>query len=291
MTRRAAELAEEVLRADGLGSPPVPYAVLVLGSAGRGESQLAADQDNAIVYAQGAEGGPEDLYFEQLGIRMSETLDAAGVPLCKGGVMARNRAWRKSVADWHATIDKWMTGERASHLLNVDIFFDCVPVHGDAALANRIWNHAYDRAHAAVDFQNLLIEAAREREHPFTMFGRFRVDDKRRIDLKKYGLMPIFTAARVLSIRHDVRARSTAERLREAAAKGAATRTAVETVIEAQRTLLATVIGQQLADTETGVPLSTRVAVDRLSKAQKARLKTALRAVDEAIELVAEGRL
>jgi hypothetical protein len=33
------------------------------------------------------------------------------------------------------------------------------------------------------------------------------------------------------------------------------------------------------------------VAVDRLSKAQKARLKTALRAVDEAIELVAEGRL
>jgi DNA polymerase-3 subunit epsilon/CBS domain-containing protein len=291
MTRRAAELAENALRQEGLGSPPVPYAVLVLGSAGRGESQLAADQDNAIVYAEGAEGGPEDLYFEQLGIRMSETLDAAGVPLCKGGVMARNRAWRKSVTDWHATIDKWMTGARATHLLNVDIFFDCVPVHGDAALADNVWSHAYDRAHAAIDFQNLLIETARQRDNPFRMFGRFRVDEKGRIDLKKYGLMPTFTAARVLSIRHDVRARSTAERLREAAAKGAASRAAVETVIEAQRTLLATVIGQQLADTETGVPLSTRVAVDRLSKAQKARLKTALRAVDEAIELVAEGRL
>ena len=103
--------------------------------------------------------------------------------------------------------------------------------------------------------------------------------------------MPIFTAARVLSIRHDVRARSTAERLREAAAKGAASRAAVEAVIEAQRTLLATVVGQQLADTETGVPLTTRVATGRLSKAQKARLKTALGTVDDAIELIAEGRV
>ena len=53
MTRRAAELAEQRLRERGPGRPPVPFAVLVLGSAGRGESQLAADQDNAIVYAQG----------------------------------------------------------------------------------------------------------------------------------------------------------------------------------------------------------------------------------------------
>jgi hypothetical protein len=33
------------------------------------------------------------------------------------------------------------------------------------------------------------------------------------------------------------------------------------------------------------------VALDRLGKPQKARLRTALKAVDEAIELVAEGRL
>ena len=291
MTRRAAELAEEALRREGLGAPPVAYAVLVLGSAGRGESQLAADQDNAIVYADGAEDGPEDRYFEELGKRMSETLDAAGVPFCKGGVMAKNRAWRKSVADWHATIDKWMSGTRPGHLLNVDIFFDAVPVHGDAALADNVWSRAYDRAHAAIDFQNLLIETARQRDNPFTLFGRFRLDEKGRIDLKKYGLMPIFTAARVLSIRHDARARSSAERLREAAAKGAASRAAVEAVIEAQRSLLATVIGQQLVDTETGVPLTTRVATGRLSKAQKARLRTALGTVDEAIELIAEGRI
>ena len=50
-------------------------------------------------------------------------------------------------------------------------------------------------------------------------------------------------------------------------------------------------IAQQLADSEAGVPLSPRVAPDRLDKAERARLKAALGAVDEAVELVAEGRV
>jgi len=290
-TRRAAELAEEALRDDGLGPPPVPFAVLVLGSAGRGESQLAADQDNAIVYSEGSEGGPEDRYFEQLAIRMNETLDAAGVPYCKGGVMAKNRAWRKSVADWRATIDGWVRRQRPQDLLNVDIFFDAIAVHGATSLAETVWNHAYDRGHAARDFQNLLIELARKPGSAFALFGGFRLDDKGRIDLKRAGLMPIFTAARVLSIRHDVRARTTADRLAGVAAKSIGSPEAIQSILEAQRAILGVVIAQQLFDTETGVPLSARVAPERLSKTGKADLKAALTAVDEAIGLVSEGRL
>lgn len=291
MTRRAAELAEERLRSEGLGAPPVPFAVLVLGSAGRGESQLAADQDNAIVYAQGSEGGPEDLYFAKLGAHMSEILDAAGVPFCRGGVMARNREWRKSAADWRTTIDGWVRRQRPADLLNVDIFFDAVAVHGDVRLGEEIWNHAYDRGHAAADFQNLLIEQARTRGRPFTLLGRFRLDERGRMDLKKFGLMPMFTSARVLSIKHDVRERSTADRLAGIAAKEIVSSDTIQSILDAHRWLLDAVIAQQLADTEAGVPLSPRVAIARLDKGQKADLKHALSAVDEAVDQVAEGRL
>ena len=76
MTRRAAELAEERPRIGGASPPPVAYAVLVLDSAGRKESQLAADQDNAIVYAEGAEGGPVDADFEKRATQMCDVLDA-----------------------------------------------------------------------------------------------------------------------------------------------------------------------------------------------------------------------
>jgi DNA polymerase-3 subunit epsilon/CBS domain-containing protein len=291
MTRRAAELAQARLEGEGAGPPPVAFAVLVLGSAGRGESQLAADQDNAIVYAEGSPGGREDRYFEALAKHMNEILDAAGVPLCKGGVMARNPEWRRSVADWRTTIDGWVRRQRPQDLLNVDIFFDCVPVHGAASLGEAVWEHAYVRGHAARDFQNLLIETARQRGSAFTLMGNFRTDERGRIDLKKYGLMPLFTAARVLSIRHDVRARSTSDRLQGIAAKGVAAPETVQAILDAHRAILGAVIGQQLVDTQAGVPLSPRVDLGRFDKAAKARLKAALLQVDEAVGIVSEGRI
>ncbi len=55
--------------------------------------------------------------------------------------------------------------------------------------------------------------------------------------------------------------------------------------------ILGAVIAQQLVDTEAGVPLSPRVDLRRLDKAEKARLKDALKAVVEALDLISEGRL
>ena len=103
--------------------------------------------------------------------------------------------------------------------------------------------------------------------------------------------MPLFTAARVLSIRHDVRTRSTVDRLQGIAAKGIATPEKVQWILDAHRVILGAVIGQQLVDTEAGVPLSPRVDLRRLDKAEKARLKDALKAVVEALDLISEGRL
>jgi CBS domain-containing protein len=85
LTARACELAEADLIDGGHGSSPVDYAMLVLGSGGRGESLLAMDQDNAIVYRSGKPGGPEDQWLEQLGARVADILNMAGVAYCKGG--------------------------------------------------------------------------------------------------------------------------------------------------------------------------------------------------------------
>jgi CBS domain-containing protein len=291
MTRRAAQLAEARLAAEGRGPPPVPYAVLVLGSAGRGESLLAADQDNAIVYERGVEGGPEDQWFEALGKIMCQTLHEVGVPLCKGGVMAMNRAWRMSLEDWKATVDGWVRRQRPEDLLNVDIFYDGITAHGETALGEAIWNHAYERGHHARDFIKLLTEVARQRTPPFTLFGGIRVDEKGRIDLKKAGLLPLFTCARVLSIRHDIRARSTSERLKGVAQRGIGSEQEIEEIIAAHRTIIGAILGQQLLDAEQGAPLSPRVNPDRLGKAGKRELARALGKVDAIIDLVGEGRI
>ncbi len=86
LTRQACKLVEDNMATP----PPCSYAMLVLGSGGRGESLLAMDQDNAIVYAAGEPDGPEDQWFAELGRQVAAMLDAAGVPYCKGNIMASN---------------------------------------------------------------------------------------------------------------------------------------------------------------------------------------------------------
>src|SRR5690348_4468789 len=111
---------------------------MVLGSGGRGESLLSADQDNALVYASGEPGGPEDRWFAALGGAMADILDQIGIPYCRGGVMAQNAAFRHSVDKWKQQIDGWIERAEPFDLLNVDIFFDGVAVHGDLVLADAI---------------------------------------------------------------------------------------------------------------------------------------------------------
>ena len=97
-----------------------------------------------------------------------------------------------------------------------------------------------------------------------------------RVDLKKGGLLPLFTSARVLSIRHGVRARSTPERFRGVAAAGIGSTAEIEAIIAAHRLLLGIILDQQLADAEAGIPLSPKVDIARLGKTAREELRAAL---------------
>lgn len=291
LTRRAAEMAEARMLESGLGPPPVPYCVLVLGSAGRGESLLAADQDNAIIYERGEPGGAEDRWFETAARHMTGILDAVGVPFCTGGVMASNALWRHSVQGWRTVVDGWIRRQSPQDLLNVDIFFDGFPAHGAVSLGHAIWRYAYDAAGHAPDFLQMLSLGAREWTAPLTWLGGIKTDDDGRVDLKKGGLMPILVAARVLSIRHGVYSRATPERLRGVAAKGLASVAEIESIIDSHGAVLRAILLQQLADAEQGVSPSSRVDLKSLGKASRAALREKLDGAIAAGRIAGEGML
>jgi DNA polymerase-3 subunit epsilon/CBS domain-containing protein len=280
LTARAARIGEQRLAASGKGTPPVPYAVMVLGSGGRGESLLAADQDNAIVYASGAPGGSEDRWFEELARHMCEILDQIGVPYCRGGVMAQNAQCRHSADFWRQEIDGWIERAEPTDLLNVDIFFDGVAVYGDLALADAIFDYAYEQGCQTPYFGMRMSALARDGRAPLTLFGGFRKDKQGRVNLKKGGLLPIFTGARTLAIKQGVRERSTASRLRAVGDNAGIEPENIETLIRAHRVLLRAVLEQQLIDTECGVPPSNLVEIRRLSSRRREELHDALMAIE-----------
>jgi DNA polymerase-3 subunit epsilon/CBS domain-containing protein len=287
LTERAAVIAEQRMKEAGQGEPPCSYAVALLGSAGREESLLAMDQDNALVFAEGAPESAADRWFAALGAHVADILHEAGVPYCRGGVMARNPQWRGSVATWRARINGWVGRSSPQDLLSVDIFFDLRAVHGEAAMADGIWRAGFDAARGQAAFAKLLAAAAGSMEAGLTWFGRLRTD-KGRIDLKKAGLFGIVTAARVLAICHHVVERSTPARLAGIKALGRGTDSDLDGLADAQGLFLDLILRQQIDDIEHGRPASNSVAVDRLSRRDRERLRAALKSIEHIDELTRE---
>jgi CBS domain-containing protein len=285
LTSRACELAELDLKAAGEGAAPVPYAMLVLGSGGRGESLLAMDQDNAIVYAEAGTDGTVDQWFRKLGQRAADILDQVGVEHCKGGVMAANDAWRADMAGWRSTIGGWISRSQPKDILNCDIFFDAAPVHGEAALARTLLAEARQAAAGAPGFLRALALNAASFESPMGWFGRLKKDNGR-VDLKAGGIMPIFSTARVLALTHGLTARSTPARLQAAGELGVATTRTIDNLIEAHRILLGLILQQQLSDIDQGLALSNKVAVSDLTGLAAKELSWALNQLPSLADLL-----
>ncbi|MDP3255835.1 DUF294 nucleotidyltransferase-like domain-containing protein, partial [Bosea sp. (in: a-proteobacteria)] len=276
LTRRAALLAEAELLAEGAGPAPCAYAVLVLGSAGRGESLLAMDQDNALVFAEGEPEGEADRWFARLGARMAAILDEVGVPLCKGGVMGSEPAFRGSLATWRQRIAQWLGRSSPDDLLSVDIVFDFKAVHGDKAMAERLWRDAWTAAKGQIPFLKLLAENAGQPAAGLTLFGGLRTEDDGRIDLKRTGLKDIVTTARVLALHHGLPRHATQARLEAVAGLGAGGASDLAEIDRDHALLLDCILSQQLADIAEGLSPSNRVAPGTIGKARTAELKRAL---------------
>jgi signal-transduction protein with cAMP-binding, CBS, and nucleotidyltransferase domain len=276
---RAAELARESLEAEGRKAP-ARWCFLVLGSGGRGESLLAADQDNALIHD--AEGDDHE-WFAELGKRASQILDAAGIPFCRGQVMAMNRHLRHNLKGWRAELSFWVESLAPEALLNADIFYDFLPVAGDFSLAVALRESATALGQDP-GFIRALAGTAARRGSALNIFGRFREEDGR-VDLKRGGLLPIVSGGRVLALRLQCKATATPERWRVAVAQSFVRREDFARIDDAHEMILELILAQQIADLAAGRAPGTAVEVRRLLGLSRERLKQALKIVGE-IDLI-----
>ena len=282
LTARAAWIAAAQIEREGYGPSPAPWCVLVLGSGGRGESLLSADQDNALVHA-GTDD--DDAWFAALGVRMADLLDEAGVRRCTGGIMASNPEWRGTTGAWCDRVDGWLQRSNPEDLLHVDIFYDLQPVAGTTDLGRELHAAAVDAAGKAPAFLALLAESVAGMAPPVDLLGRLRAIDGR-VDLKMGGLLPLVGIARTLALRVGSRARSTPERIQDASAAGRVSSTDAETLVRIHRTLLTLTLEQQLEDLAAGVSPSGRIEIRRLSRAHRRALVRDLRTLDDTLRLL-----
>lgn len=273
MTARAAELAELSLLDDGWGAAPARYSVLILGSGGRGESLLAFDQDNAIVHDGKSS---DDAWFAELGKRLNDILHAAGIPFCDGGVMAREPKWRKSLEEWRDEVHRWVYTVENQTVMYCDIFFDFQPVWGDRALAEELRSMAMEKAAQSAFFLRYLAQNVAGMDGSLGLFGNF-VTKQGRLNAKKFGLLPLVSAARMRAIRSHIPATSTDERFAALKEAGVLHEDDLRDFIDVREVVLKVMLEQQLADLAMDIAPSARIDPKRFDKRTRSRLRWAFK--------------
>ena len=270
--REAVRLAEAMMREEGRGDPPVEYAVLVLGSAARGESLLAADQDHAILFADSADDEANRAWFMELGGHVADILDVAGIPYCSGDVMSRNANWCRSLAGWRQAISGWVRRASPRDLMNVDIFFDFRLAHGSVPLASQLQAAMSGRAARRGAFLKQLAQNVANHGGGRTLLGGLRTEDGR-FNMKAHLGLPLVETLRVLSISRGIEARSSAARAAALVARDDIP-PEVGRLGEDVAVVLRLVLRQQIADIAAGQPPGVKIDLKQLSDAETSLVKS-----------------
>lgn len=286
--RRVVRLVVAGLEAEGWGEPPVPFAAIVMGSGGRRESYLFPDQDNGFVLADYPDEAHAavDPWFIECAERTTRELDALGFPLCKGGVMATNPLWRKSLSQWKDQIQGWMRRKHEAMLLFCDIFFDFQPVWGEASLARELRSFVTELAPRQPIFLREMFGIQADHRAAVGLFNRFITErqdpaHKGHINLKLMGTLPLAEGIRLLALRHGVPATGTLSRLAALHQMGKTSAEEADALEAAFTFVTGLQLRQQIQDYDAGRPVGNFVDPRLLTDREREALRDGLKAIND----------
>jgi CBS domain-containing protein len=291
ITRVVAELNDRVtskileLGERQLGTSPVPYCWVVMGSEGRREQTFKTDQDNALIYADPEEN--EHLrasdYFAALASFVADALERCGYPRCTGGYMASNPKYRLPLTVWQQAFDLWINEAEYHATEDATILFDMRSVAGDISLYEQLWSHVTAHVKTAGFFKSILGSIAISRKPPLGFFRTFVVErggeHKEELDIKSFGTGPIVDAARVFALDAGVNQTNTVDRLSALQSTGYLDGTTLTDMQEAFEFLTLLRLENQLQQARGGLPPDNYVSPRKLTHLQRGLLREAFQTV------------
>jgi len=226
MSRRVIQLSEERMKLNGWGPPPVEYCLINMGSIARYEQVLLTEQDNAIIYANPADGTAADVdaYFENLAEFIVDGLLRCGFERCDQEVTAVNRRWRRSIGDWNSLVAQWAEHpDRELDKIMANLF-DFRPVWGNMSLAEALREQLFQAVESRTDKNLSNAESVAEYRLPISYLGTFITEKsghhRNEINLKASAIMHMVNGVRRMAVARRVSEPSTLGRLEQLVAAG-----------------------------------------------------------------------
>jgi len=275
----------------GMGNPPVPFTLLIMGSGGRGENFLFPDQDNGFILDDYPDENHTriDAFFIELAERMTRDLDTVGFPYCLGYVMATNPLWRKTRTQWRDQLSIWGRRRGAIAVQLSDIFFDFRHGYGRTDFARELRQDASAMVRKSPAYLQAIEAELYGHGVALGWFGRFVTvsgrDAKKehigKINLKHAGTLPLVGAIRLLALREGVEDTATLKRIGALHNAGVLDDNEADYLRGAFNHITFLLLRQQLSDFRAGKKVGNHVHPDNLSEREKDMLIDSLKAIDD----------
>jgi CBS domain-containing protein len=266
-----------------LGDPPGPWAWLALGSEARHEQSLVTDQDHALVFsAPGVPAEETEAYFAELARRVTDGLVEAGIPRCRGGVMAETDAWRADRETWTQTFREQLALSDVGGTAFSNIALDYRRVAGALDIETTL-DGLVRKAAAEGWLVRKLASSALELRPPtgFVRGSLVHWDGARAgaFDVKRGGVTPITNLARTFAVASGASSNRTIDRLRAAASLGALDLDLAVGLEEAFRLLWRIRLRHQVTQRRAGDPADDLVDPGALGPLTRRSLREAFKVI------------
>jgi len=190
------------------GEPPCRFAFIQTGSAGRREQSFSTDQDNAIIFENGAGEKLKnaEAWFLSLGKKANKMLAEAGFSLCRGDNMAGNLKWCQPLDTWKKYFSGWIKAPGPEELLEISIFFDFRFCYGDQDLSDELREYIKNDLRTSDIFFHHMSAAWKQFSPSPNLLSSGKIDIKRL-------LMPLTGIVRLYALKHGTERLSTIERI------------------------------------------------------------------------------
>ncbi len=219
--RRGYEIILEEMKQQGQTPPDINFCFIIMGSGGRKEMLLGPDQDNGFIYENFPdEMRPEvDAFFVPFADKLVAAFAEIGYPLCNGKVMANNPLWRGRLNDWQVRIADWINAPEPQKVRYSTIFFDFMPLVGDASLCQDLRDIVHQQIRKFPLFLYHVMELDFKLKVPLSMLGRFSLEKskehKGELSIKQTGSIFIVDCVRMFMLEKQIDATTTIERIDE----------------------------------------------------------------------------
>ena len=217
--RRCYELVLDETKRQGKNPPDIKVCFIIMGSGGRKEMLLGPDQDNGFIYEDfpDSQVAEVDAFFIPFAEKLVAALARIGYPRCDGNVMVNNPLWRGRLQDWKERVSDWIRVPEAQKVRYSSIFFDFMPIAGEASLCLALRKIVHQEIKDHPIFLYHMMELDFKHKVPLSLIGRFSLErgkkHKGQLSIKQAGSIFIVDCVRMFLLEQQVDATTTTERL------------------------------------------------------------------------------